>query len=337
MSPWHRINVPVDKIGEPRPIDPESFRDWYVARYGTLSSNYGERFVRRQTYGEWLRERLDRAVDEGLVTLLDNEIVAVSAGAGDVVLKAVNGQVLRAPKAVLCLGNQKPRPLRQAPHERHVADIWAPRAFDRVIGAEGVLIVGTGATAVDAALELWHRGHSGRTQFQPIWQRLSAVERRRFHRHLRPYWMVHRHRTAPDIADLLKQKRADGPLQILRGELQSVEVVASGLQATIASGGASHRLAVGWLLNCTGPEEDLIRVGDPLITEMLESGLARAGEFGIGFDVDAEGRMIGADGVAHRDIFFVGSLTRSRFGEVTSAPQIRDRAAVVAALLAGEG
>jgi uncharacterized NAD(P)/FAD-binding protein YdhS len=36
-----------------------------------------------------------------------------------------------------------------------------------------------------------------------IWQPLPEVEKRRFLRHLRPYWEVHHHRLAPQIAQLI--------------------------------------------------------------------------------------------------------------------------------------
>ena len=43
-------------------------------------------------------------------------------------------------------------------------------------------------------------------------------------------------------------------------------------------------------------------------------------------DVDANARLLRADGTLSARLFVLGGATRARFGEVTSAPQIRRRA-----------
>jgi uncharacterized NAD(P)/FAD-binding protein YdhS len=42
-----------------------------------------------------------------------------------------------------------------------------------------------------------------RPQVQALWQALPLQEKRRFLRHLRPYWEVHRHRAAPPVMSAL--------------------------------------------------------------------------------------------------------------------------------------
>lgn len=49
-----------------------------------------------------------------------------------------------------------------------------------------------------------------RADTQELWRQLPEVERRRFMRHVRPWWDVHRHRKAPQVAALMGQLRADG-------------------------------------------------------------------------------------------------------------------------------
>ena len=78
-----------------------------------------------------------------------------------------------------------------------------------------------------------------------------------------------------------------------------------------------------------GPEEDLSRVGDPLTDDLFRSGAARPGAFGVGLDVDADARLLRADGTPSARLFVLGGATRARFGEVTSAPQIRRRASAL--------
>ena len=49
-----------------------------------------------------------------------------------------------------------------------------------------------------------------------LWQELTPADKRRFLRHLRPWWEIHRHRVAPSVAAEIKAARARGALQILR-------------------------------------------------------------------------------------------------------------------------
>lgn len=49
---------------------------------------------------------------------------------------------------------------------------------------------------------------------QRIWRSLPAQERRRFRRHLRPYWEVHRHRIAPEIAARLESEIRFGHAEV---------------------------------------------------------------------------------------------------------------------------
>jgi uncharacterized NAD(P)/FAD-binding protein YdhS len=397
-APWHRLNVPIDKMGGWRADDADqAFRTWYVAQSGGLSARYSDRYVARSAYGAWLRHELDRAVATGLVELRSEGIVSISETGTAVCLGLANGDSRTAPLAVLCLGNQQPRPLAVAPPGRTVADMWAPGAMDGIADNDAVLIVGTGATGIDALLELYHRGHQGtiyllsrrgllplvdappqaytiertiidepprlrdvvarlrqeaeeagaeghgwqsvvdafRTDLPRLWDGLSGADRGRFLRHLRPYWLIHRHRLAPDIAELLARLRGEGRLVVVRGRLRVAREDVDGLVVDIARHGSGPvSLSVSHVINCTGPEEDFRRLADPLAGHLLRSGMARPGAFGAGLDVDGEARLLRADGTPHARLFVLGNATRSRFGEVTSAPQIRRRAALLARTIA---
>jgi uncharacterized NAD(P)/FAD-binding protein YdhS len=397
-APWHRLNVPIDKMGGWRADDSDqAFHAWYVAQHGPLPARYSDRYVARSAYGAWLRHELDRVVAAGLVELRPEEIVSIAEIGAAVRLGFAGGAGLTERLAVLCLGNQKPRTLAIAPPGRTVADMWAPGAMDGIAGKDPVLIVGTGATGIDALLELYHRGHQGtiyllsrrgllplvdappkaytiertivdaaprlrdvvarlrreaeeagaeghawqsvvdafRADLPRLWDGLSEADRSRFLRHLRPYWLIHRHRLTPDIAELLDRLRAEGRLVVVRGRLRAAREGGDGLVVDIARRGSGPvSLPVGWLINCTGPEEDFRRLADPLAGHLLRSGMARPGAFGVGLDVDGEARLLRADGTPHARLFVLGNATRSRFGEVTSAPQIRRRAASLARTIA---
>jgi uncharacterized NAD(P)/FAD-binding protein YdhS len=387
---WHRLNVPIEKMGGWGADEhDQTFRDWFVATRGPLSERHADRYVARSVYGAWLRSELDRVAALGLSDLCAGEVVS-AVPEGDVVhLGLADGRTTSVPAAVLCPGNQPPRPLPVPIPAGYVPDIWAPGAMQAIAAAEPVLIVGTGATGIDALLDLHHRGHRGpihmlsrrgilpledappapytlqrtivadrprlrdvvrllreevdeataaghawqsvvdafRAHIPRLWAGLSDTERGRFLRHLRGHWLVHRHRLAPDIAALLRRLQSEERVSILSGRLRAARAQDDRIAIDIERRhGGALSLTVGWVINCTGPEEDFRRGGDRLATHLLASGTARPGTFGVGLDVDGIGRLCRSDGTIHTRMFVLGGATRTHFGEVTSAPQIRRRA-----------
>jgi uncharacterized NAD(P)/FAD-binding protein YdhS len=159
---------------------------------------------------------------------------------------------------------------------------------------------------------------------QDIWRGLRDADKQRFLRHLRPWWDVHRHRIAPQVAARIDALRASGQLDIVPGRIVSVE---NG-QVAIAprGGGPSFSVQAAGVVNCTGPEARIAKVEDPLIRTLLASGTARPDRFGMGLDVDVDARVIGADGRASDDLYALGPLTRGTFWEIVAVPDIRGQA-----------
>ena len=178
-----------------------------------------------------------------------------------------------------------------------------------------------------------------RVHLGAVWQRLDEADRRRFLRHVRAIWMIHRHRLAPDIAAQLAAARADGRLLILAGELRRTRVAAAApgceLEYRPRGEAATRWLRGDWMLNCIGPSEDLSRLDEPLWRDLFARGVVRPGPLGLGLDVDAQLRVVAADGRPHPDLFTIGLPTRGRFWEVTAVLHIRQQAQALAARLAG--
>jgi uncharacterized NAD(P)/FAD-binding protein YdhS len=163
-----------------------------------------------------------------------------------------------------------------------------------------------------------------------VWQGLSGPERRRFLRHLRPWWDVHRHRIAPAVAAQIAALREQGRLEIVAGRVTEV-TAGEPLEVAIARrGGGSARYLVAGAVNCTGPEGSIARVADPLIRGLLASGAARPDSLGLGLDVDDQSRLIGGDGLPSGRLSALGPLTRGAFWEIVAVPDIRSQAQSVA-------
>ena len=172
-----------------------------------------------------------------------------------------------------------------------------------------------------------------RPHSQRLWQSLPAAEQKRFSRHARPWWDVHRHRIAPEVAQRLHELVAEGRLEIVAGRIQSVEEAENGLDVAWRRRGSSC-LETGrfaYVLNCTGPLGRIERTCDPLLKRMLDEGLARPDQLGIALDVDDRSRIAGSDRA-----WAMGPLTKGRYWEIIAVPDIRHQAADVAEDIATE-
>jgi uncharacterized NAD(P)/FAD-binding protein YdhS len=168
-----------------------------------------------------------------------------------------------------------------------------------------------------------------------IWRGLSFKERRRFLRHARAWWEVHRHRMAPEVASEIAAAMRTGQLQVLSGKILSVSPTSSGAVATFRRRGAveTETLEVAKIVQCTGVYTDPLQTTNRLLKSLIADGLARPDPLGIGIDVDADCAVIGSSGRASSVLFAVGPLTRAAFWEIMAVPDIRVQCADIASRL----
>ena len=166
-----------------------------------------------------------------------------------------------------------------------------------------------------------------------LWQRLSLAEQRRFLRHARPWWDVHRHRIAPEVARQIVELVAAGRLEIVAGRIADVRPTGDGLEVAIRRRGKDDAdlMRFAFLFNCTGPLGAIERSRDPILRRMLDDGLVRPDQLGIALEVDGRSRAEGAD-----RLWALGPLTKGRYWEIVAVPDIRTQAAAVAEDIANE-
>jgi uncharacterized NAD(P)/FAD-binding protein YdhS len=208
------------------------------------------------------------------------------------------------------------------------------------------------------ALWRWLRRRSGevgwraavdslRPHSQDLWKALGAAEQRRFLRHARPYWDVHRHRIAPQIAGQIAERVAAGQLEIVAGRIAGMRTIDGAIEVAIrrrgtnpltplASGespsparGEAFSSRFAFAFNCTGPLGAISRTCDPLLRGLLERGSVRPDVHGIGLEVDERSR-------AGERLWALGPLTKGRYWEIVAVPDIRVQAAAVADDIAAE-
>lgn len=164
-----------------------------------------------------------------------------------------------------------------------------------------------------------------RPHTQQIWRRHDAASQRRFLRHLRPYWDVHRHRLAPQVARRIAALEAEGRLSFAGGKLTRAEVEQGAVTLHWRPRGETAEVSVRTqrILNCIGPEGDITRANHPLLRNLLEQGRIRPDVHRMGLDVEQSGRLNNATGTPQDNLFAVGPMTKGEAWEIVAVPDIR--------------
>jgi len=356
-------------------------------------------FVRRSLYGTYLRETLAQTLWRAPDASMDHyrsvatRIEADGTGAR---IRMENGLRVAADKVILALGHQAQRSPLPTQSNVEALSAWSPDAFQGINPQETVLLVGSGLTAVDAALALEEIGHRGaihvisrhgkwplvhgtskisaplqmgrtsvtsrsvlreirrrvavtgewrgivdglRPHTNALWFNVSDAERSRFLRHLNYYWQIHRHRMPPEPAARVDALRRSGRLQLHPGRIIAASRLGASSQrvhVALRGGRDDLWLDVQRIINCTGPSSNLADSSNPLVKNMLQSGLARTESTQLGLLTDQNGALVGPDGLPSRSIFAIGPIRRGTLLETTAIPEISEQAArLVKFLLAG--
>jgi len=166
-----------------------------------------------------------------------------------------------------------------------------------------------------------------------LWQALSMTERKRFLRHLRPYWESHRHRAAPPAATVLNELLASVELQIHAANLVNIQQTDGGVVATVRKRGSGEltTIRVGGVVNCTGPTSNLL--AEPLLAKLQAQGRISADPLGIGLNVADNYGVLDSRGAPWNGVFYVGPLLKAQHWEATAVPELRGHVSAAAAAL----
>ena len=168
-----------------------------------------------------------------------------------------------------------------------------------------------------------------------LWGTLPLAEKRRLIRHLRPFWDVHRFRVSPQAEAAVASLRLRGQLTIATASLAGAAWNGTTLSVRLKPrGGTEATHAVQAVINTTGPAHGAIIDTNPALASLAAQGLLRMDPTGLGLDVDARDRAIGAGGQVSENLFIAGPLARGRVGELMGLPQVSQHAEAVAGALA---
>ncbi len=170
-----------------------------------------------------------------------------------------------------------------------------------------------------------------RLQNGAIWAAWSQPQRRRFQRHLRPYWDVHRFQAAPQIHDLVTQEQAAGNLTIFAAAMTKAALRDEGIDVTLRRRGqdSTETQSFDAIINCTGATGPLVDE-NPVLKSLASGGLIEPDFFGSGIHVDALSRAKTQAGTFDDSLYVLGPAIRGCLGEISGALEIATHTQTVA-------
>lgn len=165
-----------------------------------------------------------------------------------------------------------------------------------------------------------------------VWLAYSDRERRRFLRHVQPYWDTHRHRLAPEVAQRFSAALSAGVMTTLAGRVLDFEDDGDSVRVSLRPRGSDQLrpLRVQYVINCTGPCADARRTNSVLVQQLLGDDMMRTDKLGLGIDVTTDYSVVSATGEASRTLFYIGPWLKAKYWEATAVPDLRVMAAELA-------
>lgn len=151
-----------------------------------------------------------------------------------------------------------------------------------------------------------------------VWQAWTEKERKRFLRHVQPYWDSHRHRLAPAAHAQLQRALQDGRLSVMAARALACAGDAERVRITLRRRGATavEDLWAARVINCTGSCPAPARGDDPLIAQLVVDGILQGAQVARAWE---------------ERVRYVGPWLKAAHWEATAVPELRKFAAQAAA------
>jgi len=158
-----------------------------------------------------------------------------------------------------------------------------------------------------------------------IWQGLPFPDKKRFLRHVRCYWDVHRHRLPERVWTALNELRRNGTLTIHAGRLLQLSPAGRKVRVTWRPRGESLQkvFLVDRVINCTGPDGNAHATRERLLRSLIAQGEAVADPLGLGLLTDDFGALVDASGGVADNLHYIGPMLRATYWESTAVQELR--------------
>lgn len=176
----------------------------------------------------------------------------------------------------------------------------------------------------------WFRGKTNE-----IWAGISAEEKRRFLKHLLPYWTIHRHRAPQKVFNPVQEMIREKKLRVRAGKILRLHAGEGEVEAEFLPRGSTavETHSFGAAIYCTGPEKDFRKRINPSLLSLLSQDLLRIDELNMGLATTPFGAVLDPQGKPHPNLFTLGPLRLGQLWESTAVPEIRVQAAQLAEVL----
>jgi uncharacterized NAD(P)/FAD-binding protein YdhS len=173
-----------------------------------------------------------------------------------------------------------------------------------------------------------------RPHTQRLWRSLSKREKQEFLSRYAAQWNVTRHRIATAIHETITDALDTGRLEVNAGTIQRLIPNDRDIEILLRDpDGREFSQSGDLVINCTGPQAEFSRSGNPLFENLLEKGLACCDELDMGVQVDEDFAVITGDGKPSGVIFAIGPLLKGSLWETTAVPELRGQSMRVTQIL----
>lgn len=169
---------------------------------------------------------------------------------------------------------------------------------------------------------------------QKIWMSWEHREKKLFMHHLRHIWGVARHRLPMQIFQQLQEFIQKGELQIIAGRLIKIEDSQNSISVHFKQRKSQHEqvLQVHRVINCTGPQSNILKLEKTLFKNMLSRKLICADEMNLGIMATPDGQII-CNGKKSEFLYTIGTNLKGVLWESVAVPELRHQAKKTAEII----
>jgi len=164
---------------------------------------------------------------------------------------------------------------------------------------------------------------------QKIWKSFSDADKKLFMSRLRHLWGVARHRIPLHTHDKIQKLRIDGKLHINSGKI--IDFTENENYITVEyfdkKENEVQSINVSRVINCTGPETDLMNLEKSFLKNCLVKGIISQDNLKLGIKTETDTfQIINSEGNSHRNLFTIGSNLKGEIWETTAVNELRGQA-----------
>jgi len=161
---------------------------------------------------------------------------------------------------------------------------------------------------------------------QVIWQRLTTKEKRNCMSRFRHLWGVARHRIPLHIHDKIQHLRISRKLHIYSVRIIDLIEENNGVRVIFFNKKRKRiqELFVSRVINCTGPETDLMRLENNYLKNCLLKGIIAQDELKLGINADPETfEVLDKDNNRNKTLYTIGTNLKGVLWESTAVNELK--------------